>query len=400
MLTSQSFKTNDFAGLMFSLLPMTLFLPVGFMYFWIALVFIAATMAGNFQDIKTSIANNPIFFPTALLVIFVVFQSLFLSGENDRRWSGIIYYFIFVFFFFFSAAAPAHYFAKAKKIFYLSAVLASAVFYLSRLGALPEWYVFKNFFTYAGNRSIAIGIFLAIAAGWLLNDAGKETRFRQKSILVAGYIFISSAIFIFAVTRTGLLLLFVLSAMAIARHLKHNKINIAVAAMVVIFFAVMMNTNSTSNQRLSQTLSAVTAPGPKKADNGDMVRLQFFEKTGQMILEKPLLGHGVGSWRQQYPIRAEGLLTSNMSTPHNDYLLFAAELGLCGLLILLAIFFNLARTAVSSTVGDGMPLLMMTVALAIGSMFNAILRDWRFGVPFMLLLAIAYRGSLRDSHDT
>jgi O-antigen ligase len=89
-----------------------------------------------------------------------------------------------------------------------------------------------------------------------------------------------------------------------------------------------------------------------------------------------------------------------MSTPHNDYLLFAAELGLCGLLILLAIFFNLARTAVSSTVGDGMPLLMMTVALAIGSMFNAILRDWRFGVPFMLLLAVAYRGSPRDSHDT
>jgi hypothetical protein len=67
MLTSQPFKTNDFAGLMFSLLPMTLFLPVGFMYFWIALVFIAATMAGNFRDIKTSIANNPIFFPTALL---------------------------------------------------------------------------------------------------------------------------------------------------------------------------------------------------------------------------------------------------------------------------------------------------------------------------------------------
>ena len=400
MITAQSFKANDLAGLMFSLMPITLFLPVGFMYFWLALVFIAAAMAGNFRDIKTSITNNPIFFPTALLVVFVVFQSLFLSGENDRRWSGMIYYFVFFFFFFFSAAAPAHYFVKAKNIFYLSAVLASAVFYLSKSGMLPEWYVFKNFFTYAGNRSIAIGIFLAIAAGWLLNDAGKETRLRQKSILIAGYIFISSAIFIFAVTRTGLLLLFVLSAMAIARHLKHNKINIAVAAIVVIFFAVMMNTHSTSNQRLSQTLSAVTAPGPKKADNGDMVRLQFFEKTGQMILEKPLLGHGVGSWRQQYPIRAEGLLTSTMSTPHNDYLLFAAELGLCGLLILFVIFFNLARTAVSSIVGDGMPLLMMTVALAIGSMFNAILRDWRFGVPFMLLLAIAYRGSLRESHDT
>jgi hypothetical protein len=33
------------------------------------------------------------------------------------------------------------------------------------------------------------------------------------------------------------------------------------------------------------------------------------------------------------------------------------------------------------------------VALIVSSMFNAMLRDWRFGVPLMVLIAIAYRDS-------
>jgi hypothetical protein len=36
---------------------------------------------------------------------------------------------------------------------------------------------------------------------------------------------------------------------------------------------------------------------------------------------------------------------------------------------------------------------MVMVALIVSSMFNAMLRDWRFGVPIMLLIAIAYRES-------
>ena len=41
----------------------------------------------------------------------------------------------------------------------------------------------------------------------------------------------------------------------------------------------------------------------------------------------------------------------------------------------------------------GLGLFLIAVTLLVGSMFNALLRDWKFGMPMMILLAIAYRGS-------
>jgi len=62
-----------------------------------------------------------------------------------------------------------------------------------------------------------------------------------------------------------------------------------------------------------------------------------------MISEKPIIGHGVGSWRAQYPDRATGLITAEMSAPHNDYLLYWAELGIPGLMALGWIWITLIR---------------------------------------------------------
>jgi hypothetical protein len=44
----------------------------------------------------------------------------------------------------------------------------------------------------------------------------------------------------------------------------------------------------------------------------------------------------------------------------------------------------------------GLGLFLISVTFFLGSMFNALLRDWRFEMPMMILLAIAYRGSSDD----
>ncbi len=110
-------------------------------------------------------------------------------------------------------------------------------------------------------------------------------------------------------------------------------------------------------------------------------------------MEKPVLGHGVGSWLEQYPTRAKGLETAPMTTPHNDYLLYTAELGLVGLLALVGVFIRLGITAWRTKGAQGMQLLVISAALMFGSAFNAILRDWKFGLPMMILLAIAMTDS-------
>jgi O-antigen ligase len=130
--------------------------------------------------------------------------------------------------------------------------------------------------------------------------------------------------------------------------------------------------------------------------SGQGNRLQFIKITGEMILEKPVIGHGIGSWLEQYPeraLQAGADETHGMSTPHNDYLLYGAELGLIGVVGFLSVYFAIAIQGLKQIPQHGLGLFLIAVTLLVGSMFNALLRDWKFGMPMMILLAIAYRGS-------
>jgi hypothetical protein len=44
-----------------------------------------------------------------------------------------------------------------------------------------------------------------------------------------------------------------------------------------------------------------------------------------------------------------------------------------------------------------MQLLVIGAAFVIGCAFNAILRDWKFGLPMLILLAVALTGSRREA---
>jgi len=196
------------------------------------------------------------------------------------------------------------------------------------------------------------------------------------------------------VTRTGTLMVYLLSALVILRRLKFNRRSLAI---VVVGFLVIIGvavSNGDGNRRLKGVGSAITALQEGSAAAGESNRLQFLRVTGAMIAERPITGFGIGGWRQEYPVRAQGLETAFMSTPHNDYLLYGSELGVTGLILLAWIFGALVRQSLRSTSAKGTALLVVTVALIVSSMFNAMLRDWRFGVPLMLMIAIAYRDSL------
>jgi O-antigen ligase len=102
---------------------------------------------------------------------------------------------------------------------------------------------------------------------------------------------------------------------------------------------------------------------------------------------------------EQYPeraLRAGADETHGMSTPHNDYLLYGAELGIIGVIGLLSIYMAIAIQGIRQIPQHGLGLFLISVTFFVGSLFNALLRDWKFGMPMMILLAIAYRGSSDD----
>lgn len=377
----------------FVILPITLFFPIGIMYTVIVLYFIAWFAAGDLRDKWVEIRRHPVYTANLILLAIVLLSATLLSSGNDYRWHGIIHYLIFVFLLLFSVGCQDTVYRRAKLSLFLGTLYAGAVYCFAKLGWLPDWTIFSYYHQYAGNKSISLGIFLAIVAAWMLNEAFDADERRTMLTYLAAYAFTEWVVVQFAVTRTGTLMVYFLSALVILRRLKFNRRSLAIVAVVSLVIIGIVASNGDGNRRLKGVGSAITALQEGSAATGESNRLQFLRVTGAMIAEKPFLGFGIGGWRQEYPVRAQGLETAFMSTPHNDYLLYGSELGVIGLILLAWIFGALVRESLRATSTKGTALLLVMVALMVSSMFNAMLRDWRFGVPLMLLIAIAYRDS-------
>ena len=377
----------------FVILPITLFFPIGIMYTAIVLYFIAWFAAGALREKWAEIRRHPVYTANLILLAIVVLSAIFLSAGNDYRWHGIIHYFVFVFLLLFSVGCEDAVYRRAKLALFIGTLYAGAVFCFAKLGWLPDWTIFSYYHQYAGNKSISLGIFLAIAAAWMLNEAFDANERRTMLTYLAAYAFTEWVVVQFAVTRTGTLMVYLLSALVILRRLKFNRRSLAIVAVVSLVILCVVASNGDGNRRLKGVGSAITALQEGSAATGSSNRLQFLRVTGAMIAEKPFIGFGIGGWRQEYPVRAQGLETAFMSTPHNDYLLYVSELGVIGLTLLAWIFGALVRESLRATSIRGTALLLVIVALMVSSMFNAMLRDWRFGVPLMLMIAIAYRDS-------
>jgi O-antigen ligase len=384
----------------FVILPITLFFPIGTMYAAIVLYFIAWFAAGDLRVKWTEIRRHPVYTANLILLAIVLLSAVFLSVGNDYRWQGIIHYLVFVFLLLFSVGCKDTVYRRAKLSLFIGTLYAGVVFCFAKLGWLPDWTIFSYYHQYAGNKSISLGIFLAIVAAWMLNEAFDANERRTMVAYLAAYAFTEWVVVQFAVTRTGTLMVYLLSALVILRRLKFNRRSLAIVAVVSLVIISIVASNGDGNRRLKGVGSAITALKEGSAATGASNRLQFLRVTGAMIAEKPFIGFGIGGWRQEYPVRAEGLETAFMSTPHNDYLLYGSELGVIGLILLAWVFGALVRESLRVTSTKGTALLLVMVALMVSSMFNAMLRDWRFGVPLMLMIAIAYRDSRAISSNS
>jgi len=384
---------EKFVATLFSVLPITVFFPIGIMYTAIVLYLTAWFAAGDLREKWIEVKRHPVYTANFVLLAIVLLSAVLLSSGNEYRWHGMIHYFVFVFLLLFSVGCKDVVYHRAKLSLFIGALYAGAVFCFAKLGWLPDWTIFSYYHQYAGNKSISLGIFLAIVAAWMLNEAFDASERRTMLAYLAAYAFAEWVVVQFAVTRTGTLMVYLLSALVILCRLKFNRRSLAIVAVVSAVIVGAVLSNGDGNRRLQGVSAAITALQEGSVATGESNRLQFLRVTGAMIAEKPIAGFGIGGWRQEYPVRAQGLETAFMSTPHNDYLLYGSELGVIGLVLLAWIFGALVVASLRTKSTKGTALLLVMVALVVSSMFNAMLRDWRFGVPMMLMIAIAYRES-------
>ena len=103
----------------------------------------------------------------------------------------------------------------------------------------------------------------------------------------------------------------------------------------------------------------------------------------RMALERPLAGHGLGSWAGEWRQRVTGsALLQGHTTPHNEYLLLAFQGGLVAWALLAALFGRAVLGAVGHH-GHGVPALLVLAAFAWCGLTNVALRDVKFALPLL-----------------
>lgn len=405
-----------------SWLPVTLFFQVGLMYAGLVLFLLSWAFSGDWKNKISQIRSSALFVPVLALSVVSVLIGLIHPRPEGEFAAAFLHYQSYCLLFPMLSLRAGAWQNQALKNFFFGAILAATLFYLNALGALPAIKLFKSYVVYEGNKSILLGLLLAIAAAWMLHEW--RLRKNQHAWRALAFIYVLLALVLCAKSRTASLLFILLCGVLVCRNFRFRwwQVLASGAVLTTLVFAInyiahlpspvtclakqmhdvhQMHGAEIMMNRAICTVHQVRDFGQTKQVSEDGMRLELYMNTWQMITASPWIGHGIGNWLPMYQQKAQGQISEKMTTPHNDYLLYWFELGLGGLVALLAIWLTQLRIAfrmVNSEHSErAMLVSMLTLSMMFAACFNAILRDGVFAFAMLILLAIPMAGG---SHTT
>jgi hypothetical protein len=405
-----------------SWLPVTLYFQVGLMYAGLVLFLLSWAFSGDWKNKISQIRSSALFVPVLALSVVSVLIGLIHPRPEGEFAAAFLHYQSYCLLFPMLSLRGGAWQNRAVKNFFFGAILAATLFYLNALGALPAIKLFKSYVVYEGNKSILLGLLLAIAAAWMLHEW--RLRKNQHAWRALAFIYVLLALVLCAKSRTASLLFILLCGVLVCRNFRFRwwQVLASGAVLTALVFAInyiahlpspvtclakqmhdvhQMHGAEIMMNRAICTVHQVRDFGQTKQVSEDGMRLELYMNTWQMITASPWIGHGIGNWLPMYQQKAQGQISEKMTTPHNDYLLYWFELGLGGLVALLAIWLTQLRIAfrmVNSEHSErAMLVSMLTLSMMFAACFNAILRDGVFAFAMLILLAIPMAGV---SHTT
>ena len=146
--------------------------------------------------------------------------------------------------------------------------------------------------------------------------------------------------------RTGFIAMILAMTLILVKHSPGNfKLKIAWVLITPVLLSVTLGLVSPRfSARITDAVHDVDlyAQGTDATSQG--YRLDYWHQSIKSIAQAPVLGHGMGSWREEY-IRLGGNEPNPPSNPHEQFLLWWVEAGLIGFIFMLLTFWALWRDA-------------------------------------------------------
>lgn len=239
---------------------------------------------------------------------------------------------------------------------------------------------------------ITQNLFLGYFAFALLVSAQFGMQGRRKLVfrMLAGLAILN--VLFFGQGRTGYLTVLILSLLFFFSIFRWRGL-IAVVIMTSLVGGIAYSTSSSLSSRVLEAFEEVQGWQPGKMDlNSSMgTRLEFYYNSLAIIREHPIMGVGTGGLQVAYRKQLHDSAEPSTRNPHNEYLLVAAQQGIVGLGLLLALFAAQWRMtgqlAAPANILLARGLVLVTVA---GCLFNSLLLDHTEGLCFAWMSALLF----------
>lgn len=239
---------------------------------------------------------------------------------------------------------------------------------------------------------ITHSFFMAVLAYWTLTNSmipGKGRYFWAITFVAA----VINIIYI-APGRTGmfvfccLMLLFLFERLSVMKWL----------ASLLVFFALIAGAYSTSpnlSGRVHEAMQEIQQYEPGKSKTSVGQRFDWWKISVDLIKEKPLIGHGTGSYRILHDNAIKGTHITPTDNPHNEFLFIGIQHGLIGLVMFFLLIALQLHESGKIPANNRYLFHGVLLALLAGSLMNSLLFDSQQGHFYLFMSAALLAGTDR-----
>lgn len=180
----------------------------------------------------------------------------------------------------------------------------------------------------------------------------------------------------------------------------------AIVVLLPFFLALALFFSSSKvRERLTLAKTEVQSFSSEEAapHTSSGVRLGFWRSAAQIMEQHPLTGTGVGSWsteynRLQHEKNPAHVAIDGNGNPHQEYLLWGVQLGIPGILLLLALMLSVLRDSLKMEQSCARATQSTLAALAVTCLFNASIYDAQIGDFFCVIIGVLLALGLSENN--
>lgn len=230
---------------------------------------------------------------------------------------------------------------------------------------------------------ITHSFFIAILAFWCLQKI-----LAKKHLFVLIPLFLAAILNLYCIApgRTGMLIFMVLALLSIWQHFGWEDCCLAIALGFLAIYGTYL-ASSNFSERFDAAISEVRTYDAQASRTSLGMRFDWWSNSLNLIAEKPIIGHGVGSFATAQQDLIANTRVKPSDNPHNEYLLLAVQAGLIGFFLFIGLLGALFFKKKGLKKEQSYLLQGIVVAMATGCVMNSFLLDSHQGHFFAIISA-------------